>query len=319
MAEAILADTLTKRIVDQLSPAHLRVLKRKTQSIREFRRNRPYGAAPQNSVFLMRGTHGIPQVRDIEMRWSCQKDGSQMKLRASIDLGRESSKNPDLRVYGQQCKIIADVPDTLLAGIRKTSIGTLVETKLLEGYAIHRIVNQVAYLKVPDGEYDISEVIEHAPANDNMTKRHFLLWLLENDITKIERTTYKMLSQTSEYDAIAQRLKGLLGDEDWEGKKVPITDLMTRLRKDADLALKLAQRDDLPRQLSLSYRSERLHYDGSMLRWFGSMRRDWYNHEGYAFSHICRRPGMTHARSRMRAVDIEEALSKMNTDKEHLL
>lgn len=242
-----------------------------------------------------------------------------MKLKASINLGRESSKNPDLRVYGQQCKIIADVPDTLLAGIRKTSIAALVETKLLEGYAIHRIVNQVAYLKVPEGEYDISEVIEHAPANDNMTKRQFLVWLLENDITKIERTTYKILSRTSEYEAIAQRLKALLGEEDWERKKIPITDLMTYLRKDAVIALKLAQDDDLPRQLSVSYQSDNLHYDGSILRWFGSMRRDWYNHEGYAFSHICRRPGMTHARSRMLAIDVEEALSKMNTDKEHLL
>lgn len=319
MAEAILADTLTKRIVDQLSPAHLRVLQRKTHSILEFRRNRPYGAAPQNSLFLPKGTHGIPQVRDIEMKWSCQKDGSQMKIKASVHLGSPGNKNPDLRVSGQQCKIITEIPDTMLAGIRKTPIETLVKTDLLEGYAIHRIVNKIAYLKMPEGEYDISPVIEHIPANDNMTKKQFLSWLLERDITKIERTTYKLLSRTSEYDAIKQRLEGLLQDDDCHEKKVPITDLMTRIRKDAQLALKITQRDDHPRQLSVSYRSENLHYDGAILRWFGSLRRDWYNHEGYAFSHICRRPGMTHARSRMRAIDIEEALSKMNTDKEHLL
>lgn len=319
MTEVILADTLTKRIIDKLSPAHLRVLQRKTKNIRDFRRKSPYGAAPQNSLILSKDTHDIPGVRDVEMKWSCQKDGSEMKLKASVDFGGRENENPDLHVYGQQAKIITNIPDAFLAGIHKTPIETLIETDLLEGYDIHRIVNKIAYLKIPEVEYDVSSVIEHAPANDNMTKKQFFVWLLENDITKIERTTYKMLSRTSEYDAISQRLQRLLGNEDWKEKKVPITDLMIFLRKDAEISLRLDQRHNLPRQLSVVYQSENLHYDGSLLRWFGSMRRDWYNHEGYAFSHICRRPGMTHARSRLQAIDIEEALSKMDTDKEHLL
>lgn len=319
MAEAILADTLTKRIVDQLSPPHLRLLKRKTESIRDFRRKHPYGAAPQNSIYLLKGTHGISQVRDIEMKWSCQKDGSNMKLKASVDLGISAKKGPALRVFGQQCKIIAEIPDTLLAGIRKAPISTLVESELLDGYAIHRIVNRVAYLKTPDEEYDISGVIESVLANDNMTRKQFLEWLQEQGVTKVDRATYKLLQRTKEYDAIQKRVRQLLADTAQADLKVSITDLMGHLRKDAELSLKIVREEDAPAKLSCSYQSEMLHYDGTMLRWFGSMRRDWYGHEGLCFSHIIRRPQMTHARSRMRPIDIGEALEKMRSDKEYLL
>ncbi|WP_298847219.1 hypothetical protein [uncultured Salinicola sp.] len=52
MAEPILADPLTARIVQQLSNAHLRTLKRKTDRIRDFRR-----------VISAAGSHTVPLLR----------------------------------------------------------------------------------------------------------------------------------------------------------------------------------------------------------------------------------------------------------------
>ena len=228
MAEAILADQLTARIVERLSPAHLRLLKRKTQSIRDFRRRHPYGEPPQNSVVLGQGTHGIEQVRDVELKWSCSADGSDMKLKAKVHFGGTSTA---LHVCGQQCQILAELPSAILAGIRKAPMATLVDTDLLEGYGIHRIVGKVAYLKAPTAMHDICEAIEHVPANDNMKRSDFLRFLLDADIPCIDRSAFKFLSRTREYDTLKARLESILGEE-WNVNSPPrfvATDLMTYL------------------------------------------------------------------------------------------
>ena len=317
MAEPILADPLTARIVQQLSDAHLRTLKRKTDSIRDFRRRKPYGAPPQNSIPITRGVHGIPQVWDMMMEWKCDSDGSNMKLRARVCFGKDKVA---LKVFGQQCEVLADVPDTHLAGMRRKPMSSLVECALLEGYEIYRIVGRTGYLKVPEETTDLGELIDGVPANDDMTRSDFLRWLLGKGVTRVDRSAYKLLSRTKEYDALRRRLEAIEGDYASIGNtpRCVATDLMTVIAKDAALYFKIIGEGD-ERELTVDYSSPDLSYSGNVLTWCGSPRRDWHRIEGFTFSHIHRRPRYTQFRNRMRPINVEEALSRIDTDREILL
>lgn len=317
MAEPILADPLTARIVQQLSNAHLRTLKRKTDRIRDFRRRKPYGAPPQNSIPITRGVHGIPQVRDMMMEWKCDSDGSNMRLRARVCFGKDKVA---LKVFGQQCEVIADVPDTHLTGMRRKPMSALVECDLLEGYEIYKVVGRTGYLKVPEHTTDLGDLIDGVPANDDMTRADFLRWLLGRGVTRVDRSAFKMLARTKEYDTLRRRLEAIESDNAPGGNapRCVATDLMTVIAKDAKLYFKIAGEGD-ERELTIDYSSPDLSYAGNVLTWCGSARRDWHRIEGFVFSHIHRRPRHTQFRNRMRPINVEEALSRIDTDKEILL
>lgn len=318
MAEEILADPLTARIVDRLTNAHLRLLKRKTKEIRDFHRRFPHTQPPQKSIALENATHGIPQVGSLKFEWKCTKDGSEMNLKARVDFG---IKKAALSIYGQQGTVLAELPAANLAGMHKDPIEKLIATDLLEGYAIHRVVGKTVYLKLPSDKTDISLAIEEAPVIDIMARSDFLRFLLEIGITRIDRSAYKFLKRTQEYSELKTRIERIMQNAHEEGKtsRFEASDLMSYLAKGARIYFLVKSEEDGPKELTIHYIGENAAYSNNVLTWSGSMRKDWYSIESHAFSHIHRYPGRMQHRNRMRPIDIKKSLTDIDTDREILL
>ena len=199
-------------------------------------------------------------------------------------------------------------------------MSALVECDLLEGYEIYKVVGRTGYLKVPEHTTDLGDLIDGVPANDDMTRADFLRWLLGRGVTRVDRSAFKMLARTKEYDTLRRRIEAIESDNAPGGNapRCVATDLMTVIAKDAKLYFKIVGEGD-ERELTIDYSSPDLSYAGNVLTWCGSARRDWHRIEGFVFSHIHRRPRHTQFRNRMRPINVEEALSKIDTDREILL
>ena len=305
--DTILADALTARIVAQLSDAHLRFLKRKTDEIQSHVRHNLGGAPPKKSVTIPYASHSIPDVSSLTFEWKNNSDGSIMTLRARVSFG---GAQQSLNVFGQQCQVIEDVPTAALVSLSGKPMTLLINSTLLEGYGIYRFVGRTGYLKVPGNDCDVADIIYAVPAADAMTQEDFLQWLLDAGISKIDKCAYKLLTRMKEYTELTKRLVPIIAAPITEArsKTCGATDLARLTGNNTNLWFAICNHADA-RELTITYNSDQLHYSNRKLRWMGSKKRRWNRVEGFSFSHLYD----THGRrpwARTFTLDIAETLDK---------
>jgi hypothetical protein len=312
-AESIIADALTARILEHLSPVHVRLIRDKTIDIRRSRRGMwaKNAEMPKMSLIISRRVHGIPGIGPITFNWKCDCNANAMKLKAEVPFGQ----NDDVVIAGQIGKINADIPQSAIASLVKAPIERLIESDLLKGYNIHRFVDETLYLKVPEMR-EVGEIVDSVEDPD-MSYEEFLRFLYDNDVYLIDRVTHRFLRRTSEYRTLAERLALSLDKE----KRIPDrsdrqtaypsvegNDLIAGLDYGANLYFHIKVKD-YKRVLSIHYRAERIAYAYDTLTWMGSQRSSWYHLEDYAFSCVFQSYGSPlrrQHRNRMEPVDIRD-------------